>query len=99
MSRREAIVREFGKSLSKGLSLPEGRVEKITAFESPEKWVVHDDDKSYVSIKDMPCACMRPQLAAVALRILLDALLHLLGHRPVEWTDKEKAEWKAKQKG
>jgi len=82
------VVREFGKSLSKELSLPEGRVERITTFESPEKWVVHHDDKSYVS----------PQLASVTLRILLDALLHLLGHRPVEWTDKEKAEWKAKQK-
>ena len=97
ISRREMVVREFGKSLSKDLSLPEGRVEKITTFESPEKWVIHHDDKSYASIKDM-LVFMRPPIASVILRILLDALLYLLGHRPVEWTDKEKAEWKAKQK-
>ena len=32
---------------------------------------------------------MRPQPAAMALRILLDAFLHLLGYRPVTWTAEE----------
>jgi hypothetical protein len=40
---------------------------------------------------------MRPQLAAIALRILLDAFLHVLGYRPAQWTAEE-TEWRAKQK-
>ena len=41
---------------------------------------------------------MRPQLAAVALRILVDAFLKILGYEPAKWTEEETAEWVSKGK-
>jgi hypothetical protein len=41
---------------------------------------------------------MRPQLTAVALRILLDAFLKYLGYEPAKWAEDETAEWRAKGK-
>jgi len=96
LSRREEVVRAFGKSISKQLNVPEGTVKKITMFESPEKWVVENDQFSF-SMEDMR-AYMKPHLASMALRILLDAFLHKLGYRPVTWTVAETDQWKAKQK-
>ena len=43
LSRREDVVREFGKEVSKQLNVSEGTVKKITTFESPEKWIVEND--------------------------------------------------------
>ena len=34
----------------------------------------------------------------VALRILLDAFLNILGYEPAKWSEEETAEWTAKQK-
>jgi hypothetical protein len=96
LSRREDVVREFGKEVSKQLNVSEGTVKKITTFESPEKWIVENDQFSH-SMEDIR-GFMRPHLAATALRILLDAFLHKLGYRPVAWTAEETEEWKAKQK-
>lgn len=41
---------------------------------------------------------MRPWLVVVALRILLDAFLNILGYEPAKWSEEETAEWTAKQK-
>ncbi|KAN0077755.1 hypothetical protein V8E54_006059 [Elaphomyces granulatus] len=81
-SLREQVVKSFGKSIS-----------------AEFKWIIKNPEVS-VSLKEIRGMydAMRPKLAAVALRILLDAFLNILGYEPVKWTEDETAEWTAKQK-
>jgi hypothetical protein len=83
-------------SLREQVDIPEGEVKKISVYESPEKWIIKNPEIG-VSLRQMRDD-MRPQLTAVALRILLDAFLKILGYEPAKWTAKETAEWRAKGK-
>jgi len=98
-SLREQVVRSFGQAVSSEFEIPEGDVEKISKYESPEKWIVKNPEVS-VSLREMRTLydAMQPQLAAVALRILVDAFLKILGYEPAKWTEKETAEWVSKGK-
>ena len=94
-SLREQVVKSFGKSTATEFDTLEGEVKKISFYESPEKWIIKNPEirVSWRQMRDV-----RPQLTAVALRILLDAFLKILGYEPAKWTAKETAEWRAKGK-
>ena len=93
------MVRSFGQAVSSEFEIPEGHVEKISKYESPEKWVIKNPEAS-VSFREIRILydAMQPQLAAVALRILVDAFLKILGYEPAKWTEEETAEWVSKGK-
>jgi hypothetical protein len=67
-------------------------IEKISKFESPEKWIVRNDDWA---------ECIRGtqyHLTGIAIRVLLNAFLYLLSYRPIEWTAEGTAEWEKKKR-
>ncbi|KAN0068016.1 hypothetical protein V8E54_013944 [Elaphomyces granulatus] len=92
LALRKDAVKFFGKSISEQFNVGETTVEKISQFEFPEKWIVRNDDWA---------ECIRGtqyHLTGIAIRVLLDAFLYLLGYRPIEWTPEEKAAWEEKKR-
>lgn len=86
------MAREFGVDAS------QNGVEKISSFESPEKWTTHHKEVSNFADSAILFKAMKHNLSLLALRVLLDAFLNKLGYRNVEWTLEERAEWEHKKR-
>jgi hypothetical protein len=72
----------------------ESTVEKISNFESPEKWAIYNKQ---VARSTTLYRGMKRNFSRLALRIMLDAFLYKLGYRAIEWTKEETAQWEQKK--
>jgi len=95
-SRREQTVKSCAESLADDFSVKrdETTVEKISEFESPEKWAVYSNTIS----ESVAVNCgLKHSLSLLALRVLLYAFLYKLGYREIEWTKEEREQWQQKK--
>ena len=72
----------------------ESTVEKISNFESPEKWTIYNKQ---VARSTTLYTRTKRTFSRLALRIMLDAFLYKLGYRAIEWTKEEIAQWEQKK--
>ena len=73
LSLRKDAVNSFGNSVSETFgNVGEFKVEKISSFESPEKWIVKNDDWGEYA------RATQNHMTAIAIRVLLDAFLYFV---------------------
>jgi hypothetical protein len=77
-------VNDFAKSIDNHFNVEEpSKIEKISKYESPEKWAISNDDwLDRIEANQL-------QLTEIAIRILLDAFLLKLGLRSKKWWEKQ----------
>jgi len=100
LSRREQVVKSCAESVASnfGINHHNDIVEKISTFESPEKWVIYNDHIARsIALNSGIQNGMKKNFSLLALRILLDAFLHKLGYRAMEWTEEERVQWEQKK--
>ena len=80
LSLRPDTVNDFAKSIDNHFNVEEpSKIEKISKYESPEKWAISNDDwLERIEANQL-------QLTEIAIRILLDAFLLKLGLRSKKW--------------
>jgi len=96
LSRREQTVISCARSVAGKFELDdkENTIEKISKFESPEKWAIYNEQ---ISASLASSSVLQYSHSLLALRVLLDAFLYKLGHRAIEWTAEETMEWEQRK--
>jgi hypothetical protein len=91
-SCRQQIVESCAEAIARklGTDKTELAIEKMTEFESSEKWAIRCDPF-------LDFAGFRHNLTQIALRTLLGALLHKLGYREITWTETDVAQWEGRK--
>ena len=72
----------------------ENIIEKISKFESSEKWAIYNEQ---ISGSLASISILQDSHSLLALRVLLDAFLYKLGYRSIEWTAEETMEWEQRK--
>jgi hypothetical protein len=83
-----------------GVDANQIEVEKISSFESPEKWAIRNKQVAQFAESTVLFEAIKHNFSLLALRVLLDAFLYMLGYHGIEcheWTQKEKAPWERKK--
>ena len=87
LSLRQETVNDFAKTIDHHFNVAEPtKVEKISKYESPEKWTISNDDW----LERIEAGQL--QLTEIAIRILLDTFLLKLGLRSRKWWKKRQEE-------
>jgi hypothetical protein len=96
LSRREQTVKSCAESMANdfGVDHNESTVEKISNFESPEKWTIYNGRIAESLALNRG---VQYNLSRLALRVLLDAFLYKLGYRAIEWTEEETMQWEQRK--